>query len=126
VVLTVRTGAVELKPHIFYKMHLRCFISFLLVLIVFHFSFANTQNLQDKSDHEIMLISQWTHELFLDRNVTISWNSSDSEWLVMEMSAPISGYISIGFSPNGGMPGSDIVMGWVDSSGVPKLLVSLQ
>ncbi|XP_071958768.1 DBH-like monooxygenase protein 1 [Antedon mediterranea] len=29
------------------------------------------------------------------------------------MSAVTSGYVAIGFSPNGGMPGSDIVVGWV-------------
>lgn len=68
--------------------------------------------------------SEWDHELILDLGVMVRWNSSHSEDLFMEMSAPTSGYVAVGFSPNGGMPGSDIVMGWVDSDGRPHIAVN--
>lgn len=34
------------------------------------------------------------------------------------------GYVGLGFSPNGGMRGADIVLGWVDAAGKVILHVS--
>jgi len=104
-------------------MRFRSFISLLLVLILFHFTIGESQSVSSES---LSLNDFWTHKIYLDRNVTVSWNSSDSEWLEMEMSAPVKGYVAIGFSPNGQMRGSDIVLGWVDTNGVPYLLVSVE
>ncbi|CAG7818101.1 unnamed protein product, partial [Allacma fusca] len=65
--------------------------------------------------------SSWTHVLVLDAEVEVKWIASDPYFMTMEMSAPTVGYVGIGFSPTGGMAGSDIVVGWVDSKGVPQL-----
>lgn len=34
------------------------------------------------------------------------------------------GYVGLGFSPNGGMKGADIILGWVDTTGAVLLQVS--
>lgn len=57
----------------------------------------------------------WTRDLTVGNGYHIRWNNEDPEYLVMEISAPVKGYVAVGFSPNGGMKGSDIMMGWVDS-----------
>lgn len=57
----------------------------------------------------------WTRNLQVGNGYHIRWNNEDPQYLVMEMSAPVRGYVAVGFSPNGAMRGSDIVMGWVDS-----------
>ena len=46
----------------------------------------------------------------------ISW-TPDKDSFIMEMAAKTSGYLAIGFSPNGGMKGSDIFIGWVKDTG---------
>ncbi|ODM95966.1 hypothetical protein Ocin01_10716 [Orchesella cincta] len=60
---------------------------------------------------------RWTRDLLVGNGYHIRWNNEDPEYLVMEVSAPVTGYVAVGFSPNGAMGGSDIVMGWVDSTG---------
>ena len=67
----------------------------------------------------------WTHVMVLDEGVEVKWVATDPYFLTMEMSAPTRGYVGIGFSPSGGMAGSDIAIGWVDSRGIPQLLVNL-
>jgi len=59
----------------------------------------------------------WTNNLNLKDGFKLRWVNTDDHWLTMEMSAPIHGYVAIGFSPNGAMQGSDIIMGWVDKFG---------
>ena len=66
----------------------------------------------------------WTHVMVLDEGVEVKWVATDPYFLTMEMSAPTRGYVGIGFSPSGGMAGSDIAMGWVDSRGIPHLRVN--
>jgi len=66
---------------------------------------------------------QWTQELSLETGMEVRWNSEDRYYLTMEISAPTAGYVAIGFSPSGGMKGSDIVLGWVDRDGIPYLVV---
>ncbi|XP_033106274.1 DBH-like monooxygenase protein 1 [Anneissia japonica] len=54
------------------------------------------------------------HAVVLDEEyeVLLKWRI-DGDDIFIEMSAKTQGYVAIGFSPNGGMPGSDIVAGWV-------------
>ena len=66
----------------------------------------------------------FSHSLDLGQDVLLRWEREDEVTVRMEMSAPSSGYVAIGFSPNGGMRGSDIVMGWVDDKGVGHIKVS--
>ena len=47
----------------------------------------------------------------------ISWNITKAhtgDLLDLQVSAPTTGYVGLGFSGNGAMRGSDIVVGWVD------------
>lgn len=66
---------------------------------------------------------KWTNEVTLskDDDFQLKWAADDSNWLTVEMSAVAPGYVSIGFSPDGGMNNSDIVMGWVDAEGKAQL-----
>lgn len=69
---------------------------------------------------------QWTHAEVLDRNgdVVLRWQPRHQE-ILFRVEARTKGYVGIGFSPDGGMEGADIVMGWVDDrSGQGYLLVS--
>ncbi|XP_071958200.1 DBH-like monooxygenase protein 1 homolog [Antedon mediterranea] len=56
------------------------------------------------------------HEVVLnvEHGVNLKWRV-DGEDILFEMSAVTRGYVAVGFSPNGGMPGSDIVVGWVNN-----------
>ncbi|XP_077979621.1 DBH-like monooxygenase protein 1 [Glandiceps talaboti] len=60
----------------------------------------------------------FTHEAFLDEygRYKLFWKF-DSEKIVFEVHVQTTGYVGFGFSPNGGMTGSDIVIGWVKSNG---------
>jgi len=46
----------------------------------------------------------------------LSWTVADGE-LVAEVAVKSTGWVGVGFSPNGGMAGADIVMGWVEDDG---------
>ncbi|CAL4227166.1 unnamed protein product, partial [Meganyctiphanes norvegica] len=41
----------------------------------------------------------------------------EEKYLMVEIQVAALGYVSLGFSPNGGMGGSDMFFGWVDDSG---------
>ncbi|KAB0792970.1 hypothetical protein PPYR_12590 [Photinus pyralis] len=60
-------------------------------------------------------VSQWTHFEFLDPNkdILLKWQPRHQEML-FRVEARTLGYVGIGFSPNGGMQGADIVLGWID------------
>lgn len=69
---------------------------------------------------------QWTHAEVLDRkgDVVLRWQPRHQE-ILFRVEARTMGYVGIGFSPDGGMQGADIVLGWVDDrSGQGYLLVS--
>lgn len=71
---------------------------------------------------------QWTHAEVLDGNkgdVVLRWQPRHQE-ILFRVEARTMGYVGIGFSPDGGMQGADIVLGWVDDrSGQGYLLVSV-
>lgn len=59
----------------------------------------------------------WSVHNDFEGGVQVSWMIDDPEWLTMEVRAPLQdGWIAVGFSPNGGMQGADIVAGWMDDS----------
>ncbi|XP_060522348.1 MOXD1 homolog 1 [Cylas formicarius] len=66
----------------------------------------------------------WTHSASLDREglVVLRWQPRHQE-ILFRVEAKTLGYIGIGFSPNGGMEGADIVMGWVDDRLLKPMLV---
>ncbi|CAL8072003.1 unnamed protein product [Orchesella dallaii] len=65
---------------------------------------------------------KWTHNTKLPSGMEVSWIDSDPEFITFAMKGPEKGYISIGFSPSGGMAGADMFVGWVDSNGMGHLL----
>lgn len=87
-------------------------------------NFVNVREKRDVGDWNDD-ISQWTHWEYLDaeRNVLLRWQTRHQE-ILFRVEAKTLGYVGIGFSPNGGMEGADIVIGWVDDSGKAELLVS--
>lgn len=50
---------------------------------------------------------EWTHHVTLpgEGEFQLKWNNKNPEWITMEMRARTTGYVGIGFSPKGGMPG---------------------
>jgi len=65
------------------------------------------------------------HEETLDAsgNVRIRWALDfDADKIEIEATyaGAAGGWVGLGFSPNGGMPGSDIVVAWLDASGAPQ------
>lgn len=72
--------------------------------------------------------SQWTHREVLDGvgNVVLRWQPRHQE-ILFRVEARTLGYVGIGFSPNGGMEGADMVLAWVDDRSLrPYLLVSTE
>lgn len=63
----------------------------------------------------------WTHHAVLDREgkVHLFWTPGMQD-ITFEVQAETKGYIGLGFSPDGGMTNSDIVVGWVINN-VPTL-----
>jgi len=59
----------------------------------------------------------WTTKLKLEHGYEAKWVTTDKEFITMEIRAPTSSWVAVGFTDNGGMKGADIVMGWVDDSG---------
>ncbi|XP_064597489.1 DBH-like monooxygenase protein 1 homolog [Liolophura sinensis] len=57
------------------------------------------------------------HSIILDPEgkYHLSWNFTDTD-VTFEVQVKTLGYIGLGISPNGGMPGSDIVLVWVDDA----------
>ena len=55
----------------------------------------------------------------------LHWNFSKStESIYFAVNVSTTGWVGLGLSPNGQMPGSDVVIGWVDGSGEAYLAVS--
>lgn len=72
----------------------------------------------------------WSNHLDLteESDIKFRWvntkpDKDDQRWLIMEVSAKASGYVGVGFSPNGGMIDGDMVIAWMDSDGKPNLKV---
>jgi hypothetical protein len=62
---------------------------------------------------------KWTNEAWLDpdRIYLLQWRIDEkSETITFQAIVKTLGWIGFGLSPNGGMPGSDIVIGWVNDN----------
>lgn len=68
----------------------------------------------------------WMHHIVLDpdNRYHVKWLfDKSSEIIVFNTCVKTRGWIGFGFSPNGGMIGSDLVIAWVDSLGRAHLQV---
>jgi len=73
------------------------------------------------------LSEQYTHHVQLDNEGKYTmFYSVDTEESILNISVSVqtTGWIGIGFSPNGQMPGSDVVIGWVDKNRTSFLQVN--
>ena len=73
------------------------------------------------------LSEQYTYNVQLDNEGRYTmFYSYDTELSILRIAvlAETTGWIGLGISPNGQMPGSDVVMGWVDRSGEAFLQVT--
>ncbi|XP_050715576.1 uncharacterized protein LOC126998176 [Eriocheir sinensis] len=63
-------------------------------------------------------VVSFMHSAVLDQqgSVVMLWSPREED-IVFEIQAGAKGYVGLGFSPNGGMKGADIVLGWVDAAG---------
>ncbi|XP_050714988.1 uncharacterized protein LOC126997820 [Eriocheir sinensis] len=59
-----------------------------------------------------------SHRVVLDQDgaFVMLWSPRDNA-IVIEVQVAAKGYVGLGFSPNGGMKGADIVLGWVTAAG---------
>ena len=72
------------------------------------------------------LSKRYTYNVQLDNEGHYTmFYSYDTELSILRIAVlvEITGWIGLGISPNGQMPGSDVVMGWVDRSGQAFLQV---
>ena len=73
------------------------------------------------------LSEQYTYSVRLDTtgHYTMFYSYDEaSSVLRIAVRVQTTGWIGLGISPNGQMPGSDVVMGWVDQSGKAFLQVT--
>ncbi|KRT85887.1 hypothetical protein AMK59_1598 [Oryctes borbonicus] len=86
----------------------------------------NFANVRDKRELNEDDLSQWTHWEYLDdeKNILLRWQTRHQE-ILFRVEARTLGYVGIGFSPNGGMEGADITMGWVDDAGKAFFLMDV-
>ena len=73
------------------------------------------------------LSEQYTYNVQLDNEGHYTmFYSYDTEMNILRIAVLVqtTGWIGLGISPNGQMPGSDVMMGWVDRSGEAFLQVT--
>lgn len=59
----------------------------------------------------------WEHSVNLNDDYRLMWNIYGQE-ITFEVQARTLGYVGLGFSPDGRLPGSDVVIGWVSQGQV--------
>ena len=65
---------------------------------------------------------EYTHRTILDTkgHFTLEWRP-ENQTISFRLSVKTLGYVGLGFSPNGGMNGADIVLAWVGDDGIVHL-----
>ena len=90
------------------------------LLVLCHFTAAlptDTLQLKDKYKFSANLDGEGMYDLF--------WNFDlAAEEISFAVRVNTTGWVGFGLSPNGQMPGSDVVIGWVDDSGTVNFDVS--
>ncbi|XP_058465517.1 MOXD1 homolog 2-like [Malaya genurostris] len=62
-------------------------------------------------------VSQWDHMMDFDHNYRLLWTSNNQD-ITFEIQARTLGYVGLGFSHDGTLADSDIVIGWIDQGHV--------
>ena len=71
------------------------------------------------------LKEEYRFSAILDEGYTLHWNFDlDEQTIAFAVNVSTTGWVGFGLSPNGQMPQSDVVIGWVDSDGNTQFHVS--
>ena len=64
------------------------------------------------------LEEEYSFSAMLDDAYTLHWNFDlEQQTITFAVNVSTTGWVGFGLSPNGQMPQSDVVIGWVDSDG---------
>ena len=73
------------------------------------------------------LSSSYRFQTNLHENYTLYWTfDNDAQNITFAVRVRTTGWVGFGLSPNGQMPQSDVVIGWVDAGGNAHFDVSVQ
>ena len=91
-------------------------LSFLAALLLVQVNAHTHDELSEQYTYNVQLDNEGHYAMFY---------SYDTELSILRIAVLVetTGWIGLGISPNGQMPGSDVVMGWVDRSGEAFLQV---
>ena len=98
-------------------MSLSVCLSYLVVLLLVQVNAHTHDELSEQYTYSVQLDTEGRYTMFYSY-------VEDSNILRIAVLVETTGWIGLGISPNGQMPGSDVVMGWVDQSGKPFLQVT--
>ena len=71
------------------------------------------------------LSASYPFRLKLHDRYTLYWTfDNEAQNITFAVRARTTGWVGFGISPNGQMPQSDVVIGWVDAGGNPRFAVS--
>ena len=70
-------------------------------------------------------LSTYPFRLNLNERYTLFWTiDNEAQNITFAVRVRTTGWVGFGLSPNGQMPQSDVVIGWVDAGGNPRFAVS--
>ena len=93
-------------------------LSFLAALLLLQLVTAHTHDeLSEQYTYNVQLDNEGHYTMFYTYDADLSI-------LRIAVLVQTTGWIGLGISPNGQMPGSDVVMGWVDNNGQAFLQVT--
>ena len=71
------------------------------------------------------LEEEYRFSVILDDGYTLHWNFDlEEQTIAFAVNVSTTGWVGFGLSPNGQMPQSDVVIGWVDNDGNTQFHVS--
>ena len=71
------------------------------------------------------LEEEYRFSAILDDGYTLHWNFDlEQQTIAFAVNVSTTGWVGFGLSPNGQMPQSDVVIGWVDNDGNTQFHVS--
>ena len=91
--------------------------SFLLLSLVLGCN-GNTMVLSNKYPFHVALSTDPTYQYDLYWKVDL-----DKDMIEFAINASTTGWIGFGLSPNGQMPGSDVLIGWINDDGIENISV---
>ena len=98
-------------------MSLSVCLSILAALLIVQVNAHTHDELSEQYTYSVQLDTEGHYTMFYSYD-------NDSSILRIAVLVETTGWIGLGISPNLQMPGSDVVIGWVDQSGTPFLQVT--